>query len=132
MLLLLLLLLGMDALAAHKVRDLEWMNASNAVAAVGSSLVLLHLQSHAHEERLACDVVKLPDFHSDTIRELKANPNNPVRRRVLPSCRAAVLPCCRAAVLPCCISIARHIFVKRRRCIAELLLVCAMDIFRCR
>ena len=54
------------------------MNATNAVVAVGPSLALVHLQSVGHEG-LTCEVVRLPDFHSDTIRELKVNPANLVR-----------------------------------------------------
>lgn len=56
------------------VRDMEWLNASAVVAAVGSTLALVQVNT-SHPDFL-CEVVQLPQFHTDCIRELAINPAN--------------------------------------------------------
>jgi hypothetical protein len=67
-----------------QVRDMEWLNASAVVAAVGSTLALVQVNT-SHPDFL-CEVVQLPQFHTDCIRELAINPANTVRSlRVCPN-----------------------------------------------
>lgn len=85
------------------VRDVQWLHGSNAVLAVGSSLVLVRpkravrrcwrvfamvdtllsfAQAHVRPgdgDALSCELVVLPEFHTDVIRELCVNPANTVR-----------------------------------------------------
>ncbi len=55
-------------LTSH-VRDMQFMNEQNVVFAAGRSLSLAHLQAH-DGDMLVCEIVGLPDFHRDVIREV--------------------------------------------------------------
>jgi hypothetical protein len=56
---------------------MEWLSGSAVVAAVGSTLALVQVDT-THPD-LMCEVVQLPQFHTDCIRELAINPANTVR-----------------------------------------------------
>ena len=55
---------------------MEWLSGSAVVAAVGSTLALVQVDT-THPD-LMCEVVQLPQFHTDCIRELAINPANTV------------------------------------------------------
>jgi hypothetical protein len=48
---------------------MQFMNEQNVVFAAGRSLSLAHLQAH-DGDMLVCEIVGLPDFHRDVIREV--------------------------------------------------------------
>jgi hypothetical protein len=56
------------------------MASATAVLAIGSSIAIVHLRA-PDDDTIACEVVRLPEFHTDTIRELSVNPSNNVRAR---------------------------------------------------
>ncbi len=56
---------------------MEFLNSNAVIAAVGPTLALVQMVQSV--EDLTCEVVALPQFHSDTIRELAINPAISVR-----------------------------------------------------